>query len=82
MKVKVRVNRTCYSNKTFEIELPSMSYNQKFNDMNKDEQKKLMDAIEEKAINEAWDHSFSEHSSEYELENFEIIEEPKEKEGE
>jgi hypothetical protein len=81
MKVKVKVNRTGYSNNTFEIELPSMSYNQKFNDMNKDEQKKLMDAIEEKAINEAWEHSFSEHSSEYELENFEIIEEPKDKKG-
>ena len=80
MKVKVKVNRTGYSNNTFEIELPSMPY-KKFNDMNKNMQKKLMDIIEEKAIDEAGGHSFSEHSSEYELENFEIIEEPKDKKG-
>jgi len=80
MKVKVNVNRIGYSNATFEIEVPTSS--QKFNDMRKSMQKKIMNLIENKALDKAGGHSFSEHSSEYELENFEIIEEPKEKEGE
>lgn len=83
MKVKVKVNRTGYSNNTFEIELTpfqsSYCSSQKFNDMNKDMQKRVMKIIEEKALDEAGGHSFSEHSSEYELEHFEIIEEPKTK---